>query len=44
VPPSGGFHFEFTHHPPLWALALLSIAIYINFFARRCLPDIRIPL
>ena len=38
------FHFEFEHHPPLWALVLLSAAIYINFFSHHYLPDIRLAL
>lgn len=38
------FHFEFTHHPPLWMLGVLSIAIYVNFFSHHYLPDIRIIL
>jgi uncharacterized membrane protein YoaT (DUF817 family) len=36
--------FRFTHHPPLWTISVLSIAIYINFFSHHYLPDIRIPL
>jgi uncharacterized membrane protein YoaT (DUF817 family) len=35
------FHFEFTHHPPLWALALLSVASYVNFFAHHYTVDMR---
>ncbi|NOU07846.1 MAG: DUF817 domain-containing protein, partial [Hyphomicrobiaceae bacterium] len=35
------FHFEFTRHPPLWALGLLSLAIYINFFTHHYVWDIR---
>lgn len=35
------FDFRFTHHPPLWALALLSGAIYINFFTHHYMPDMR---
>jgi uncharacterized membrane protein YoaT (DUF817 family) len=35
------FDFRFTHHPPLWALALLSIAIYINFFTHHYVADMR---
>jgi len=38
------FHFEFRHHPPLWALALLSLAIYVNFFAHHFVPDMRLAL
>lgn len=35
------FDFRFTHHPPLWALALLSAAIYVNFFTHHYLQDVR---
>jgi uncharacterized membrane protein YoaT (DUF817 family) len=35
------FHFEFTRHPPLWALGLLSLAIYVNFFAHHYVWDVR---
>lgn len=35
------FHFEFTHHPPTWALVLLSVAIYVNFFAHHYIFDFR---
>ncbi len=38
------FDFRFTRHPPLWALYLLSIAIYVNFFAHHYAVDIRIGL
>lgn len=38
------FHFEFERHPPLWALVLLSSAIYVNFFAHHFLPDMRLAL
>lgn len=38
------FHFEFTHHPPLWALGLLSLAIYINFYSHHYIPDFRLEL
>jgi len=38
------FHFEFTHHPPLWALVLLSLAIYVNFFTHHFMPDFRLLL
>ncbi len=36
--------FRFTRHPKLPVLAVLSIAIYINFFSHHFLPDARIPL
>src|SRR5271165_3661805 len=29
------FDFEFTRHPPLWAVELLALAIYVNFFAHH---------
>ncbi|MEJ2125552.1 MAG: DUF817 domain-containing protein [Alphaproteobacteria bacterium] len=32
---------RFSDHPPLWTLALLSIAIYINFFTHHYFMDIR---
>ncbi len=35
------FDFRFTHHPPLWLLGLLAVAIYINFFAHHYVTDIR---
>jgi uncharacterized membrane protein YoaT (DUF817 family) len=35
------FDFHFAHHPPLWATALLSIAIYANFFADHFGIDLR---
>jgi uncharacterized membrane protein YoaT (DUF817 family) len=38
------FDFRFTRHPPLWALTLLAVAIYINFFAHHYLPDARLLL
>jgi uncharacterized membrane protein YoaT (DUF817 family) len=38
------FHFGFERHPPFWALALLSLAIYANFFAHHYLPDMRLAL
>jgi uncharacterized membrane protein YoaT (DUF817 family) len=33
------FDFKFTRHPPLWALMLLAIAIYANFFLHHYGPD-----
>ena len=33
------FHFEFTRHPPVWTLGLLSLAIYINFFTHHFVWD-----
>jgi uncharacterized membrane protein YoaT (DUF817 family) len=38
------FDFRFTHHPPRWALIVLSAAIYLNFFAHHYILDIRIAL
>jgi len=38
------FDFRFTRHPPLWALALLSLAIYVNFFTHHYVVDIRLGL
>ena len=35
------FDFQFTRHPPLWAITLLSIAIYVNFFTHHYTVDIR---
>ena len=35
------FDFRFTRHPPLWALGLLSAAIYVNFFAHHYTWDFR---
>ena len=35
------FDFEFTRHPPLWAMALLSVAIYVNFFTHHYVMDMR---
>jgi uncharacterized membrane protein YoaT (DUF817 family) len=38
------FDFRFTHHPPLWAVVLLGIAIYVNFFAHHFIVDLRYAL
>ena len=38
------FDFRFTRHPPLWALALLALGIYINFFTHHYLRDARLAL
>jgi uncharacterized membrane protein YoaT (DUF817 family) len=38
------FEFRFTRHPPVWALALLATAIYVNFFTHHYFPDARIAL
>ena len=38
------FDFRFTYHPPLWALSLLALGIYVNFYAHHYLPDMRMAL
>ncbi len=38
------FDFQFTRHPPLWALAILSVAIYVNFFSHHYIVDFRLGL
>jgi uncharacterized membrane protein YoaT (DUF817 family) len=35
------FDFRFSHHPPLWAVFALGIAIYVNFYAHHYTIDIR---
>lgn len=35
------FDFRFTRHPSLGALGLLSVAIYVNFFAHHFIADMR---
>jgi uncharacterized membrane protein YoaT (DUF817 family) len=35
------FDFRFTHHPPLAATMLLSVAIYVNFFTHHYVADLR---
>jgi uncharacterized membrane protein YoaT (DUF817 family) len=35
------FDFQFTRHPPMWALGLLAAAIYANFFAHHFVWDVR---
>jgi len=35
------FDFRFTRHPPLWALSVLSVAIYVNFFTHHFFWDVR---
>jgi uncharacterized membrane protein YoaT (DUF817 family) len=35
------FHFEFKAHPPVTWLVILSIAIYLNFFAHHYIVDLR---
>ncbi len=38
------FDFRFTHHPPLWALSLLALGIYVNFYAHHYVADLRLVL
>lgn len=38
------FDFQFTRHPPLWAIGLLSVAIYVNFFSHHYTVDVRLGL
>ena len=38
------FDFRFSGHPPLRALALLAVAIYLNFYSHHYVPDARIAL
>ena len=38
------FDFRFTYQPPLWALGLLALGIYVNFFAHHYVLDARILL
>jgi uncharacterized membrane protein YoaT (DUF817 family) len=38
------FAFRFERHPPLWALVLLSVAIYLNFFTHHYIWDLRLAL
>jgi hypothetical protein len=38
------FDFRFTYHPPLWALLLLAVGIYVNFFAHHYVWDARVLL
>ena len=35
------FDFRFTSHPPMWMLAPLAVAIYVNFFAHHYVADFR---
>ncbi len=35
------FDFRFTRHPPLWALGVLSLPIYVNFFTHHFVWDVR---
>jgi len=38
------FDFQFTWHPRMWAVCLLAIAVYINFFTHHYTIDIRLLL
>jgi uncharacterized membrane protein YoaT (DUF817 family) len=38
------FDFRFTHHPRVTVLAVLAIAIYVNFFAHHFVMDLRVAL
>jgi hypothetical protein len=38
---SGACSAEFTQHPPLWAHAPSSLAVYVNFFAHHYVWDFR---
>jgi len=38
------FDFRFVHHPPLWALLVLSVLVYLNFFTHHYIPDMRLAL
>jgi uncharacterized membrane protein YoaT (DUF817 family) len=35
------FDFRFAHHPPLWSILLLALAIYANFFTHHYTVDMR---
>lgn len=38
------FDLRYSTYPPLWATALLAVAIYVNFFSHHFVADIRIVL
>ncbi len=38
------FDFRFFRHPPLWQVALLAVAIYVNFFTHHFVWDARLLL
>ena len=38
------FDFQFSRHPPLWALWFLAAAIYVNFFTHHYMADARVLL
>jgi uncharacterized membrane protein YoaT (DUF817 family) len=35
------FDFQFLHHPPLWTVYLLALAIYVNFYTHHYVVDMR---
>jgi len=35
---------RFTHHPPMWSVYLLALAIYLNFYSDHYFVDFRWPL
>jgi len=38
------FDFRFTRHRPLWAMGLLAVGIYVNFFTHHYVMDARLAL
>lgn len=38
------FDFRFTRHPPIWAIGLLALAIYVNFYTHHRFTDLRVAL
>jgi uncharacterized membrane protein YoaT (DUF817 family) len=38
------FDLRFTHHPPLWSVYVLALAIYANFYTHHYMPDLRLVL
>jgi uncharacterized membrane protein YoaT (DUF817 family) len=38
------FDFRFTHHPRLWSVYLLALAVYANFYLHHYMIDFRIVL
>ena len=38
------FDFKFTRHPPMWAVAALACAVYVNFFLHHFFIDLRLAL
>ncbi|MBX2805117.1 MAG: DUF817 domain-containing protein [Hyphomicrobiales bacterium] len=35
------FEFRFTSHPPFWAISILAVAVYVNFFTHHFTIDLR---